>query len=142
MMHVTKQYEHIADIIDKDLRPLARKMVSEGVEFSESGLEEVRAFHIKMLKQIARSLDAFRDGSLDTARKIESKHHRYQAMEWGYRQAHYMRVQKAVTESVASSEYHLDLMDALRQIDNYSTNIARALVKTYESTGSMSDSSG
>ncbi len=132
MMHVTKQYEHMADIIDKELRPLARKMAAEGVEFSDSGAKEVRAYHLKMLKQIARSLEAFRDSSLDEARKIKAKHRRYRVMEGDYRQAHYARVRKAVTESVESSEYHLDLMDALRRIDSYSTNIARALLSAYE----------
>ncbi len=136
MMHVTKQYEHMADIIDKELRPLARKMAAENVEFSESGVQEVRAFHLKMLKQISRSLEAFRDSSLDEARNIKAKHRRYRVMEGDYRQAHYARVRKAVAESVESSEYHLDLMDALRRIDSYSTNIARALLSTYEDDAS------
>jgi len=141
MMHVTKQYEHIADIIDKELRPMAREMAVEGVEFSESGAQEVRTFHLKMIKQISRSLDAFRDSSLDAARKIKDKHRRYRVMEGDYRQAHYARVRKAVSESVASSEYHLDLMDALHRIDSYSTNIARALLVTYEGEGDASGSS-
>ncbi len=132
MMHVTKQYELIADIIDKELRPLARKMAAEGVVFSQSGTAEVRAFHLKMLKQVARSLEAFRDGSLDEARKIKAKHQRYITLEGNYRQAHYERVHHAVAESVVSSKYHLDLMDALHRIDSYATNIARALLKTYK----------
>ncbi len=138
MMHVTKQYEHMADIIDKELRPLARKMAAEGVEFSDSGAKEVRAYHLKMLKQISRSLEAFRDSSLDEARKIKAKHRRYRVMEGDYRQAHYARVRKAVAESVESSEYHLDLMDALRRIDSYSTNIARALLSAYENDSESS----
>ncbi|MBC8366062.1 Na/Pi cotransporter family protein [bacterium] len=140
MMHVTKQYEHVADIIDKELRPLARKMAAESVAFSESGETEVRAFHLKMLKQISRSLEAFRDNSLDEARNIEAKHQRYRVLELDYRQAHYARVRSAVSESVKSSEYHLDLMDALRRIDSYSTNIAHALLNTYQGERKASDS--
>jgi len=131
MMHVTKQYEHIADIIDKNLRPLARKMAAEHVEFSESGIKEVKAFHLKMLKQISRSLEAFRDSSLQAALHVEKKHRRYQHIESDYRMAHYHRIRQAVAESVQSNEYHLDIMDALHKIDSYSTNVARALLEVY-----------
>ncbi len=34
---------------------------------------------------------------------------------------------QAVTESVASSEIHLELMDSYRRISSYSTNIGRAI---------------
>jgi hypothetical protein len=37
-----------------------------------------------------------------------------------------------VSESVASSEIHLDLMDALRKINSYSANIARAMLALEE----------
>ncbi|MDP6418888.1 MAG: Na/Pi cotransporter family protein [Candidatus Krumholzibacteria bacterium] len=128
MMHVTKQYEHVADIIDKELRPLARKMATGGIEFSKSGGEEVRAYHLKMLKQVARSLETFTESSLKMARKMEQKQERYVALEGDYRQAHFERISKAVEESVQSSEIHLDLMDFLRRINSYTANIARAIL--------------
>jgi phosphate:Na+ symporter len=128
MLHVTKQFEHIADIIDKQIRPLALKMVERNAEFSESGQTEVQSYHIKMCKQISRALEAFRDESLDLAKHMSDKQKRYVTLEEDYRQAHFQRIHMAVTESVASSEIHLELMDSFRRISSYSTNVGRAIM--------------
>jgi phosphate:Na+ symporter len=128
MLHVTKQFEHIADIIDKQIRPLALKMVEKNAEFSESGQAEVQSYHIKMCKQISRALEAFREGSLDLAKHMRDKQRRYETLEEDYRQAHFQRIHLAITESVASSEIHLELMDSFRRISSYSTNVGRAIM--------------
>jgi phosphate:Na+ symporter len=135
MMHVTKQFEHIADIIDKELRPLARRRIADGVEFSDSGRQEVEAYHLKVLKQISRGIDAFREGSLDKAKRMTMKQVKYVALEGAYRQAHFERVHQAVSESLASSEVHLDLMDGMRKINSYSANIARAMLAQQSAQG-------
>ena len=132
MMHVTKQYEFIADIIDKELRPLAHKKSSLAADFSAAGRKEVEAYHVKMLKQISRGLEAFREGSLETAKKMALKQAKYVALEGDYRQAHFERVGGAVKESVATSEVHLALMDALRKMNSHSADVARAMLSHFE----------
>jgi phosphate:Na+ symporter len=128
MMHVTKQYEHVADIVDNEMGPMARKMIQGNISFSETGAEEVRTYHAKAAKQVSRSLAAFREGSLDKAQRITRKQIKYARLEGSYRQAHFERIHGAVQESVASSEIHLDLMDALRRINSYAANVARAMI--------------
>ena len=71
---------------------------------------------------------AFREGSLAKARRMMKKQIKYEAKEEGYRQAHFDRVRHAVAESEASSEIHLDIMDALQRIHNYAVNIAHAIL--------------
>jgi len=129
MLHVTKQFEHIADIIDKQIRPLAMKMVKNNAEFSATGQVEVQSYHLKMCKQISRALEAFRDGSLELAARMGDKQKNYVALEEDYRQAHFQRIHQAISESVASSEIHLELMDSYRRISSYSTNVGRALLR-------------
>jgi phosphate:Na+ symporter len=131
MLHVTKQYEQIADIIDKELRPLAQEKTSQAAPFSEEGASEVRAYHLKMVKQIARSIDTFTDSSLEKALKMTKKQAKYVALEGDLRQHHFQRLQKNVRESVSSSGIHLDLMDCMRKMNSYSANIARALMQRY-----------
>ncbi len=128
MLHVTKQFEHIADIIDKQIRPLALKMVESNAEFSETGQAEVQSYHLKMCKQISRALEAFREESLELAQHLKEKQKGYVALEEDYRQAHFERIHRAITESVASSEVHLELMDSFRRISSYSTNVGRAIM--------------
>ena len=128
MMHVTKQFEHMADIIDKQLCPLVRKMLDTGATFSPTGRAEVEVYHLKMIKQISRCLDVFRDGSLEKAEHLTRKMDAYIALEAEYRQAHFERVRNAVTESLTSSEIHLELMDHMRRINSYATNVGRAIM--------------
>ncbi len=139
MMHVTKQYEQIADIIDKELRPLAVSMATKAAHFSDDGAAEVRAYHLKMIKQIARSIETFTDSSLEKAEKMTRKQAKYVALEGDLRQHHFERLRQNIQESVASSNIHLDLMDCLRKMNSYSANIARALVQRYGESGTKKD---
>lgn len=131
MMHVTKQYEQIADIIDKELRPLAQEKAAQAAQFSAIGASEVRTYHIKMIKQIARSIDSFTNDSLEKAVRMTKKQAKYVALEGDLRQHHFERLRENIQESVTSSEIHLDLMDCLRKMNSYSANVARALVQRY-----------
>jgi len=131
MMHVTKQYEQIADIIDKELRPLAQEKAAQAAHFSAVGASEVRAYHIKMIKQIARSIDSFTNDSLEKAVRMTKKQAKYVALEGDLRQHHFERLRENVQETVTSSDIHLDLMDCLRKMNSYSANVARALVQRY-----------
>jgi len=131
MLHVTKQYEQIADIIDKELRPLAQNKTAKATPFSEQGAAEVREYHLKMIKQIARSIDTFTNSSLEKAIKMTKKQAKYVALEGDLRQHHFQRLQENVQESVSTSGIHLDLMDCMRKMNSYSANIARALVQRY-----------
>ncbi len=132
MLHVTKQFEQIADIIDKQVRPLAMKMRERGAEFSPTGRAEVETYHRKMCKQVSRALETFRDGSLEMAEHMRHKQKDYVALETAYRQAHFERVRHAVAESLATSEVHLELMDCFRRISSQSTNVGRALMTINE----------
>ncbi len=131
MLHVTKQYEQIADIIDKELRPLAQAKTAQCATFSDVGATEVKEFHLKMIKQIARSIDTFTDSSLDKAIKMTKKQAKYVALEGDLRLHHFQRLQENIQESVSTSGIHLDLMDCMRKMNSYSANIARALVQRY-----------
>ncbi len=138
MLHVVKQFEHIADVVDKQVAPLARKMNEKGSDFSVSGREEVAIYHVKMCKQMSRALDTFLENSLEKAKHMRSKQANYLALEDAYRQAHFERVHDAVAESVATSEIHLELMDCFRQMSSASTNIGRAIM-TMNSGGLVPD---
>ena len=134
MLHTVVELEHIGDLVDKDLRPLARKKRVLGCEFSEEGRAEILEFHVKVMKQLSRAMDVFRDVNLDKAERMKYKERKYQYMEAEYRQSHFQRVSKEVPESIASGEIHLELMDYLKQINSYATSIARNLLAEAEET--------
>ncbi|MBT7311707.1 Na/Pi cotransporter family protein, partial [bacterium] len=135
MMHVTKQYEQIADIVDKEMRALAQEKCAESMTFSDTGADEIRAYHLKMIKQIARSIDTFSNNSLEKAKKMAKKQAKYVELEGDLRQHHFERLRNQVKESVSTSEIHLDLMDCMRKMNSYSANIARAVVQRSGESG-------
>ncbi len=134
MLHTVLELEHIGDVVDKNLRPLVVKKRVLGCHFSEVGREEIQGFHIKVMKQLSRAMDVFRDVNLEKAERMKYKERKYLYMEAEYRQSHFKRVTKEVPESIASGEIHLELMDYLKQINSYATSIARNLLAEKEKT--------
>jgi phosphate:Na+ symporter len=128
LQHVGKQFELIADVIDKQLRTLARKKLASDASFSSAGHDEIEAFHTKAVKQIARSLEALAEYDEEAARRVAMKQEKYDDLEEKYRRAHFDRLQAAVDESVASSGIHLDVMDSLQSINSYALSIARSVL--------------
>jgi len=134
MLHTVVELEHIGDLVDKDLRPLARKKEVLGCEFSEEGKAEIVEFHVKAMKQLSRAMDVFRDVNLEKAERMKYKERKYLDMEAEYWQSHFQRVTRQVPESIASGEIHLELMDYLKQINSCATGIARNLLIEKEDT--------
>ena len=139
MLHTVVELEHIGDLVDKNLRPLARKKHALGCEFSEEGKAEIHEFHVKAMKQLSRAMDVFRDVNLDKAERMKYKERKYLYMEAEYRHSHFQRITKQVPESIASGDIHLELMDYLKQINSYATSIARNLLAEKEETKSPDD---
>ena len=134
MLHTVVELEHIGDLVDKNLRPLARKKKMLGCEFSEEGRAEILEFHVKVMKQLSRAMDVFRDVNLDKAERMKYKERKYMDLEAEFRQSHFQRVTKQIPESIASGEIHLELMDYLKQISSYATSIARNLLAEMKET--------
>lgn len=128
MLHVSKLFELSSDVIYRELRPLARHKLEAGLAFSPAGTEQVRDYHLRVVKQISRAIEAFREGSLTQAERMTRKQAKYVALEESYRRAHFERVRDEVTDAVASSDIHIAVMDALRKLNSHSTDIARAML--------------
>jgi len=128
MMSIIKDMESVGDIIDKNIIPLAGKFQNIHENFSEEGESELNDFHIRVMKQLSRLKEAFGEMRLKTAEKIITKDLKYRNLETEYRITHLKRVQQALTESVATHEVHMELMDLLKQINVYLANIAKTII--------------
>ncbi|MBC8344836.1 MAG: Na/Pi cotransporter family protein [Candidatus Marinimicrobia bacterium] len=127
MMSIVNDMESIGDIIHRNIVPLIYKKQALNDPFSDDGKMELVAFHLKAMKQVSRLNNAFSEFNLELAQKVLKKELKYQTLEAEYRQAHLVRVQKETTESVATHEVHMELMDMLKQINVYISNIAKTI---------------
>jgi len=135
MISIIKDLESIGDIIHRNMLPLISKKQALETDFSEEGKEELMVYHAKVRKQVRLIQEAFSENDPDTALKIMSKERKYLDLESQYRIRHLERVLRNRVESIETNEVHMELMDLMKQIVVYSSNIAKTFLTSCSSTG-------
>jgi phosphate:Na+ symporter len=128
MMYAVTELEQIADIVSKTLRPRADAWLAGDYEFSVEGREELCDFHLRAIKQLSRAISVFDDLNLEKAKNLKKKHKKYRAMEEQFRRAHFERLRRDIPETVATTEFHQELMEQFRRISGHATNIGRIVL--------------
>jgi phosphate:Na+ symporter len=96
--------------------------------FSAAGEEEILNYHGKLLKQVKRLNKFFTKFDRAKAAKIMAKGEQYKDLDEKYRLEHFKRVSGEVSESVATHQLHVELMDVLKQINIFIELIASTLL--------------
>ena len=97
--------------------------------FSDKGQEEIFVYHGKLLKQVKRLNKFFSKYDRAKVAKIMEKGEQYRDLEEKYQLEHFKRLSKDVSESVATHEIHIELMDMLKQINTLIELIASSLLE-------------
>jgi phosphate:Na+ symporter len=124
MISIASDMENIGDLIHRNLKPLIPKKKDLSMDFSEEGKEELMIYHSKVMKQISLLEQAFQEVDLKKAREIMGSERSYLDLELQYRTKHLERLLKKDEQSKETHEVHMELMDILKQIVVYSSNIA------------------
>ncbi|GEM_PF-2510809 len=124
MMSIVKDMESIGDIVHRNMVPLIAKKQAIELDFSDKGKEELMIYHEKVCRQIRRLKEAFAQKDLDIADQIMESERRYLELESQYRDRHLQRLLNEQHQTVKTHEIHIDLMDLMKQIIVYSSNIA------------------
>ncbi len=127
LMSMVKDMETIGDIIHGRIKLLIAKKLRLQEPFSQQGQNELIDFHIRVMKQISRLKSAFSKQKLKKVEKVLRKDMKYRTLETEYRQAHLVRVQSENIESIATHDVHMELMDLLKQINVYISEIAKTM---------------
>ncbi|MGD9159160.1 MAG: Na/Pi cotransporter family protein [Desulfobacteraceae bacterium] len=132
MISIASDMESIGDLIHRNLLKLIEKKNSLDKDFSDEGKEEILIYHDKVCRQIDRLAEAFAERNIGKAAKIMKRERKYLDLEEQYRVKHLERVRLEKMASVQTHEVHMELMDVLKQIVVYSSNIAKTfLAKCY-----------
>ncbi len=135
MISIIKDMESIGDIIHRNIMPLVTKKQALKMDFSKDGKEEIMIYHEKVRKQIDLLKDAFAERDPIKARKIMQKERKYLDLESRYRAQHLDRICHEKKESIETHEIHMELMDLLKQIIVYSSNIAKTFLTSTQQKG-------
>ncbi len=130
MMSIVNDMENIGDIIHRNLVPLIKKKQALKLDFSKDGKEEILIYHEKVCRQIRLLKEAFAEMDTGKARQIMKKERKYLDMELQYRAKHLERLLHEKEESVNTHEVHMELMDLMKQIIVYTSNIAKIFLTT------------
>ena len=125
MISIANDIESIGDLIHRNMVPLIAKKKALDIDFSDEGKEELMIYHQKVCRQIDYLQEAFAERDLEKARNIMSKERKYLDLESQYRVKHLERIRHDRQESVQTHEVHMELMDLMKQIIVYSSNIAQ-----------------
>jgi len=128
LISIVRDMEAIGDIIHRDMFPLIAKKRALSFDFSQEGHEEIEMYHAKIYKQLVRLEATFSEQKFKKAKKIVSKEDRYADLESEFKVKHLERLKEERKESIATHEIHMDIMDNLKQISVYVTEIARSVV--------------
>ena len=111
--------ENIGDIIDKNLMELARKKLYRGRRFSEAGWAEIVEFHGLVAKQLEKAIAAFAANDRALAQEVLDQRPFLRQRERELRESHLHRLRLGLTESLETSEIHLDVLTNLKRISSH-----------------------
>ena len=111
---------------------LIKSREDSDVNFSEAGQREILDYHTKLVKQVKRLNKFFNKFDRTKAEKIMEKGQKYKDIEEKYRLEHFQRVSGDISESVATHQLHMDLMDMLKQMNIFIELIASTLLSIEE----------
>jgi phosphate:Na+ symporter len=128
MISISHDMESIGDLIHRNMVPLIEKKKVLDIDFSEEGKEELLIYHEKVCRQIQLLREAFAEIDLEKANEIMAGERKYLDLEEQYRINHLERIRRDYPESVQTHEVHMELMNLMRQIVVFSSNIAKTFL--------------
>ncbi len=128
MISIVKDMESLGDLIHRNMVPLIPKKHALETDFSDEGREELMIYHEKVCQQLHLMKEAFAERNPEKARQIMLQERKYLDLESQYRIRHLQRLLCERCESLETHEVHMELMDLMKQIIVYSSNIAKTFV--------------
>jgi len=117
-------FEHIGDIIDKNLMELAAKKIKNRLSFSESGAAELQALHRRVLDSLKLAFTVFMTGDVKIARQLVEEKVVIRDAERTAAENHFARLREGLTASIETSSLHLDILRDLKRIFSHICSIA------------------
>lgn len=121
--------EHVGDIVDKNLMELASKKIRNRVAFSTEGLEELKAFHARVLDNLQLAFNVFMSRDPALARRLLREKTAMREAELSAADSHFRRLREGRPESIESSAIHLDVVRDLKRVNSHLTSVAYPILE-------------
>ncbi|MCF8067634.1 MAG: Na/Pi cotransporter family protein [Desulfobacterales bacterium] len=129
IISIVKDMESIGDIIHRNMLPMIERKKQLVSNFSDEGKEEILIYHRKARKQIRLLMEAFAEKDTRRAKIIMAGERKYLDLAYQYRTHHLDRILHRKKESMDTHTVHMELMNMMKQIIVYSSNIAKTFLE-------------
>jgi phosphate:Na+ symporter len=135
----TNDLENIADIIEKNIIPLARKTWNKGYKFSPEGFSELKRFHAEVMACFRASINCFDSMEFNGRADLSQRFEALESMVLELSERHIHRLHQRVRESLDTSSVHLDLLGHYQRMAALSINFLRLRDFRSEHNGTSSN---
>lgn len=120
--------EHAGDIVAKNLLMLADERAERNLNFSKEGWAELIELHERLVENMHLALNVLVSNDLASARQLVVEKERMRLLERRSHNRHLMRLQSGTPESVETSDMHLEIARALKEINSLLVTVAYPLL--------------
>ena len=110
--------ERAGDLIVKDILKLADTLHRQKLSFSEDGWEELSRLHDRVGANIQLAMNVLVSEDLESARQLIGEKESIRKLEQESNDRHLERLSRKTRESIATSDIHLELVQALKEINS------------------------
>ncbi|MFZ2099088.1 MAG: Na/Pi cotransporter family protein, partial [Oricola sp.] len=121
--------EHAGDIISKTLMPLAEEKSAKRLQFSSAGWSEMTAIHARVLANLQLALNVLLSGDLASARQLVKEKELMRHLERDSHDRHLGRLQSGEVVSIETSNMHLEIVRALKEINSLLATVAYPILR-------------
>jgi phosphate:Na+ symporter len=120
--------EHVGDIVAKTLVPLAAEKGRRSLRFSNEGWAEMRSLHAQVRENLQLALNVLISGDTESARQLMREKERVRRLERESHDRHLERLAKGNTESLETSDLHLEAVRAFKEINSLLVTVAHPIL--------------
>jgi phosphate:Na+ symporter len=120
--------EHAGDIVAKTLLVLADERLQRNLRFSREGWTELGELHGRLVENMHLALNVLVSNDLSSARQLVVEKERMRTLERRSHDSHLMRLRSGTPESVETSDMHLEVARAFKEINSLLATVAYPLL--------------
>ena len=120
--------EAAGDIVAKRLIELAGEKDREKLRFSDAGFDELRALHERIARNVNLAANVLLSADIESARLLLEEKTAIAQLEQSSRKKHLRRLSSGDSDSLASSDIHLETAYSLKEFHSWIVKIAHPIL--------------
>ncbi|NBN79990.1 Na/Pi cotransporter family protein [Microvirga tunisiensis] len=121
--------EHVGDIIAKTLLPLADEKIRLRLTFSDEGWAEMLRLHARVLANLQMAMNVLVSGDTQSAQQLMREKEAMRQLERDSHERHLKRLQTGNADSIATSNMHLEVVRAFKEINSLLVTVAHPILE-------------